>query len=82
VTMAVNFDFDLDEIIRFGNRDISLRRALREYIETKKRFTGGVVGPPMWLRDRGKKPGSFDADHMDALAGSIADEDLNASNDE
>jgi hypothetical protein len=36
----------------------------------------------MWLRDRGKKPGSFDADHMDALAGSIADEDLNASNDE
>jgi hypothetical protein len=80
--MAVNFDFDLDEIIRFGNRDISLRRALREYIETKKQFRGGVVGPPMWLRDRGKKPSSFDADHMDALAGSIAPEDLNASNDE
>jgi hypothetical protein len=32
----------------------------------------------MWLRDRGKKPGSFDASHMDALGGSIAAEDLNA----
>jgi hypothetical protein len=69
--MAVDFYFDLDEIVRFGNSDISLRRALREYIETKKRITGGVIAPPMWLRDQGKKPGSFDAGHMDALAASI-----------
>ncbi len=47
---------------------------LREYIETKKQLMGGVIGPPM--RDRGKKPGSFNASHMDALGGSIAAEDL------
>jgi hypothetical protein len=44
--MAVDFDFDFDEIFRFGNRDISLRRAVREYIETKKQITGGVIAPP------------------------------------
>jgi hypothetical protein len=38
--MAVDFDFELDEIVRFGNRDISLRRALREHIETKKQLMG------------------------------------------
>ncbi|MFZ0210526.1 MAG: hypothetical protein WAL59_31225 [Roseiarcus sp.] len=76
MTIAVDFDFDLDEIVRFGNRDVSLRRALREYIETKKQLMGGVIGPPMWLRDWGKKPSSFNASHMDALGGSIAAEDL------
>ncbi len=37
---------------------------------------------PMWFRDQGKEPGSFDASDKDALAASIPAEDLNANNDE
>jgi hypothetical protein len=80
--MSVAFEYNLDEIVNFDNKNISLRRALREYVATKKKLMGGLPLPPMWHRDPGRVPSFFDIHHMDELAGSVRAEDLNASNDE
>jgi hypothetical protein len=80
--MSLGFDYDLDEIVNFDNKNISLRTAIREYKDAKKKSAGRVMLSPMWFRDQGKEPGSFDASDMDALAASIPAEDLNANNDE
>ena len=76
------FEFDLDETVRFGKHDISLRTALREYIAVKKLFARDMMLPQTWFRDHGKKPGSFVSKHMDELAAEVHAGDLNASNEE
>jgi hypothetical protein len=80
--MALNFDYDLDEIVRIGDREMPLRTALREHRKAQKALRWQFVGPPKWHRERGKVPPHFELDHMDELAKSMPVEDLNASNDE
>jgi hypothetical protein len=80
--MALNFDHDLDEIVRIGNRDVTLRTAIKEHREAQGALRGRLIAPPMWHREHGKVPPHFELDHMDELAKSIPIEDLNASNDE
>jgi hypothetical protein len=78
--MAVGFDYDLEEVVNFGGRDISLRQAILDHAEARKRVSG-IPLPPMWFREQGKQPGSFEAHHMDALADAIPLDKLNAEND-
>jgi hypothetical protein len=67
--MAIEFDYDLQEPVRIGQRDISLRRAVLEYVEAKKNLPAGhVMLPPMWHRDQGKRPSAFEIEHIEALA--------------
>jgi hypothetical protein len=78
--MAIDFEYDLDEIVNFDGRNISLRKAIRDHAETRK-LAAGTPLPPMWFRDAGKQPGSFEVHHMDALADTIPLDELNAEND-
>ncbi len=67
--MAINFDYDLGETVRIGTRDTTLRKAVIEYIEAQKNIRSGhIMLPLMWHRDKGKRPGAFEVQHVEALA--------------
>jgi hypothetical protein len=66
--MAIDFDYDLDETVSSGTQHFSLRTAVRQYIEARKRAPAGHVLAPMWNRDGGKVPSHFEASHLTALA--------------
>jgi hypothetical protein len=67
--MEPDFDYDLDEIVFIGEHYMSLRSAVIEHIERmKKGLPATRFGTPSWIRDRGKKPGHFETDHIEALA--------------
>jgi len=80
--MAVDFDYELDENVRIGGREMPLRKALLEYMRDAAAFDQSENAPREWERTPGKQPGSLGADHMRAIAQSIPLDDLNASNDE
>jgi transcriptional regulator with XRE-family HTH domain len=66
--IQVHFDYDLDEIVSDGGRQISLRTAVKQYIEARKNLPLGGVIDPFLGRDHGKVPNIFDASHLEALA--------------
>jgi transcriptional regulator with XRE-family HTH domain len=65
---SVDFDYDLDEIVSDGGWQISLRTAVKQYIEARKNLPPGGVIDPFLGRDHGKVPKLFDASHLEALA--------------
>jgi hypothetical protein len=69
--VAVDFDYDLDEIVGNGARRITLHSAVLEHIEEMKMVlpAGHIRMPVDWFRDEGKEPSIFDAAHLEALAG-------------
>jgi len=80
--MAVDFDYELDENVRIGGREMPLRKALLEYMRDAAQFDQSESAPPEWERAPGKQPSALRPDHMRAIAQTIPVEDLNASNDE
>lgn len=76
------FDFDLDEIVAFGGREISLRQALSEYVQAKKQAGAAALAGPICFRDLGKRPGSFDSAQMEQILASISSKDVSRGDDE
>jgi hypothetical protein len=66
--MAINFNYDLGETVGFDGREMSLRKAVAEYIERVKSLPQNQLRLPVWVRTEGKKPGIFEANHMEQLA--------------
>jgi hypothetical protein len=62
----MNFDYDLDEIVSNGGRHTSLRTAINEYIDARKK-NGGAPVIARLNRDLGKKPDHFDQAHLEEL---------------
>jgi hypothetical protein len=66
--MAINFEYDLGETVRTGGRDITLRKAVAEYIEFAKGLPPHQSKLLEWVRAQGKKPRILEANHMHQLA--------------
>jgi hypothetical protein len=65
--MPAELHCDLDEMVRIGDRDTTLRSAVLEYIETSKNTSSGLRAP-VWFRDRSKNPSTLNARNMETLA--------------
>ncbi|CAM5764253.1 hypothetical protein LMIY3S_01084 [Labrys miyagiensis] len=64
--MAVDFEYDPDELVSFEGHDISLRDAVHRYIEIKD-HPDPLVDVAA-LRDPGKVPQILEAEHFEELA--------------
>jgi hypothetical protein len=62
--MAINFEYDLGEVVRLGQNKMPLRTAVRQYIDSPK----ALPIAPRWYRTQGKKPITFESNHMEQLA--------------
>jgi hypothetical protein len=59
-------DFDLDEKVVYGGREVPLRRALSEYAGAKQAGGAGLTGP-LCFRQYGKMPAWLDGAQMEKL---------------
>jgi hypothetical protein len=64
IRMAINFEYDLGEVVRLGQNKMPLRTAVRQYIDSPK----ALPIAPRWYRTQGKKPITFESNHMEQLA--------------
>ena len=48
--MTINFDYDLGETVGFDGREMSLRKAVAEYIERVKSLPQNKLRLPAWVR--------------------------------
>jgi hypothetical protein len=76
------FDFDLDEIVAFGGHNISLRKALSEYVRARNQAGAAALAGTVCFRDFGKRPGSLDGAQMERILASISPEELRRGDDE
>ena len=68
------FNFDLDERVVFGGREVSLRQALAEYEQAKKQAGSAALARPICFRQYGKRPAWLDGAQMEKLIASISAE--------
>jgi hypothetical protein len=81
VAAVVDFNFDLDEMVAFGGREVSLRQALAEYLQAKKQAgASGLVGP-ICFRHYGKRLAWLDGRQMEQILASIPSDDLSRGDD-
>lgn len=60
-------EFDLDEMVFFGGREVPLRKALVEYVQVKKQAGASALTGPVCFRQFGKKPGALDGAQMEQI---------------
>jgi hypothetical protein len=68
-------EFELDEMVFFGGREVPLGKALVEYVQVKKQAGASALTGPICFRQFGKKPGALDAAQMDQIIAAIPAED-------
>ena len=71
-----SFDFDLEEMVTYGGREVPLRQALDEYIQAKKQAGASAFVGPICFRQYGKRPASLSSVQMEQIIASIPAEDL------
>jgi hypothetical protein len=64
--VVIDFDHDLDEMVNSGQRDVSLRTAVVEYIQARRTSAGASIASLFWTRHNGK--GHFETEHIEALS--------------
>jgi hypothetical protein len=67
-----DFEFDLEEMVVFGGREIPLRKALVEYVQAKKQAGASALTGPLCFRQLGKKPARLEAAHLEKIIASIS----------
>ena len=65
-----SFDFDLDEMVVFGGRELPLRKALVEFVQAKKQAGEFALTGPLCFRQLGKNPASLDGAQMEQIIAS------------
>jgi hypothetical protein len=60
----INFDFDPEEIVRYGNQDMSLRQAIKRWKALPRERQ--VLAD--FFREVGKQPSLFSLQHIEKLA--------------
>ena len=71
-----SFDFDLEEMVTYGGREVPLRQALDEYIQAKKQAGASALLGPICFRQYGRRPGSLSSAQMEQIIASMPPEDL------
>ena len=74
-------NFDLDEMVVFGGRELPLRKALVEYVQAKKQAGESALMGPLCFRQLGKNPASLDGPQIEQIIASISPEDGRPAND-
>jgi hypothetical protein len=61
---VIDFDYDLEEIVTYGGKPMSLRTAIRQW----KALPREQQGLADFFRDKGKEPSIFEFAHIKKLA--------------
>ena len=70
-----SFDFDLEEVVTYGGREVPLRQALQEYAWAKMQAGASALVGPICFRQYGKRPASLSSVQMEQIIASIPAED-------